>query len=159
MNRITKFLTNTALASMLVILILGPIGVVGYISGMDPTLEVGTFLGARINSKGEVLQKIKEGISKKIAVKTFWGQQATYKRAISLKNNTNASQTYQIEIMNIEGKRSEDQDIVAYFSPNQQPEITLDPKQSCWIDIIITAPSLPNLESSLTQITLTIWTL
>ncbi len=128
---------------------------------MAPKLDLGTFLGASINSKGEVLQKISEGITKKIAVKTFWGQKATYQRAIHLQNTTNNPRTYQLEIIKVEGDHLKEQTITAYFSKNHREEITLNPGESSWIDIVVSAERPPAVtkESSKTQITLAIWDL
>ncbi len=159
MKRLPNLLTNTALASILVVLVLGPVGIVGYLGGIDPQVDLGSFLGATVNSKGEVLQKEKEGTIKKIAVKTFWGQQATYRRAINLKNNTTSTQTYQLEILKVNGDFSEEQEILARFSPNQKDTVTLKPKESCWIDIVVTAPEQPNVSPSTTYITVAIWNL
>lgn len=158
-RKITKIITNTSLGALLLVLIAGPVGAVARISGLNPQLNLGSFLGARVNSSEDTLFQIKSGEIKEIRVKTFWGQKATYQRSLEISNKTHDTKTYQLEIIAVEGEGDAEQEVNAYFQKNNKQTLLMEPGETAWATLEITAPKRASLKTSLTTLKIAIWTL
>ena len=159
MNRVAKVITNTSLGALLLVLVVGPVGVVARIGGLKPKFNLGSFLGARVNSSGKTLSQVKGGEVKELTIKTFWGQEATYQRAIELTNKTTGTKTYKLEILDIKGNAPEQQDVTAYFQETKKQTVILEAGEKSWVNIKVSAPSSPASTTSNTTLKIAIWTL
>lgn len=159
MKRFIKIITNTSLGALLLVLIAGPVGIIAYMSGLEPQVSLGSFLGARVNSSGESLYQIKIGEIKEIEVTTFWGQKATYQKAIEIRNKANDTKTYQLEIIAVEGEGDTAQEVTIYFQENNKQTLLLEPGETAWAALEIRAPQKGSLKSSPTTLKIAIWTL
>lgn len=157
MEKLGSFFSNTILTAFLLVLILGPVGIIGKISGTGPKIIRGVALGAKLNERGGTLSGLRAGEIKEISVTTFWGNQAQYKNALSLKNETEIARDYRIEILGVSGTAVEEQKIRLSFARNGQDTITLQPGETVGIDLDITAPEKDNLTRTQTTLKLAIW--
>jgi len=158
-RKLAKILTNTSLGTLLLVLIVGPVGAVARIGGLKPHLNIGSFLGARVNSSGETLSRVKSGEVKELNIKTFWGQEATYQRAVELSNTTSSTKTYQLELLEIKGEKPEEQEVTVYFQETKEQTIILEPGEKSWVNIKITAPENAAHKTSTTTLKIAVWTL
>lgn len=159
MKKFIKIITNTSLGALLLVLIVGPVGAVARMGGLKPEFDLGSFLGARVNSSGEMLSQIKNGEIIELNVKTFWGQKATYQRAVEVNNKSRSTKTYQLEILEITGKEAEKQTANIYFQKNRKSTIILEPGEKTWVELEVIAPKTTNTASSTTTLKIAVWTL
>ncbi len=159
MKNLAKIITNTSLGALLLVLIAGPVGAVARISGLKPQLNLGSFLGARVNSSQDTLSQIKSGEIKEVRVKTFWGQKATYQRALEIRNKNHNAKTYQLEIIAVEGEGDAKQEVKAYFQKNDKQTLLMEPGETAWAALEIIAPQQSSLKTSPTTLKIVIWTL
>jgi len=140
MKKIADFLSNTILATFLIVLILVPVGIVGGISGIGSKPQKGTALGAKLNEQGGTLSEIRGGEIKELSFTTFWGSRAVYQNILSVKNEGASEKEYLLETLEVNGTDTEEQDILVYFQENGMPKIKLEPGKVAWINLNVTAP-------------------
>lgn len=161
MNRIFTFLSNTILATFLIVLILVPVGIVGGIGGIGQKPPRGIALGAKLHEQGGTLSEVGRGEIKEISFTTFWGSRASYQNILSVKNEGGFEKEYRLEVLEVNGTDTEEQDILVYFQENGMPKIKLEPGEEAWINLDVTAPPSTGLRASSTRtqssLTLAIW--
>lgn len=148
MEKIASFLSNTILATFLLVLILIPVGIVGGIGGIGPKPQKGVALGARLDEQGGTLSEVREGEIKELSFTTFWGSQATYKNILSIKNRGGSEKEYQLEILEVSGTETEEQDVLVYFQENGMQKIKLEPGEEAWINLEVATPPSTGLPST-----------
>ena len=157
MKKVIKLFSNAMLATILLALILAPVGIVARIGGTTPLPQGGVALGARVNSLGKSLSEMKKGEIKELSFTTFWGQSATYHRALKIKNARRTHTEYQLEILSISGDYPERQEVSVCFQKTGTAQTNLGPGEEAWVNLEVTAPKVPGLTKTQSSLKLAIW--
>ncbi|MFW6110231.1 MAG: hypothetical protein ACOC6Q_02275 [Patescibacteria group bacterium] len=158
MNTLKDLLGNLVLSTTLLVLILGPIGTVAVIGGLDfnHAQELGGILGATEETFQGTFSVQNQGELKKLSVTTHWGKEALYRNALLVRNKSTEEKTYRLEIIAKKGMDVEKQSIDVYFERTDGKRITVQPNETAGITLEVAAPyQKPSLTQ--TAITLAVW--